>query len=353
MRIKLIVLEKDTGYLNRLVAIFNQKYSDKIQVYSFTDLDLALKTLNDIKIDVLVASDMFDIDFKTIPSRTGFAYFVDSSDIDTLNNQRTICKFQKVDLIYKQILSIYSENAENITGLKLGDDECNLIAFCSPSGGSGSTTAAAACAIHFASKGKKTLYLNFEKFGSSDNFFSSEGQFDMSDIIFALKSKKTNLAMKLESCVKQDSTGVYFYSAPKQSLDMIEMNTEEIVRMISELRLTGSYEYIVADFDFSFNEQFLSLLNKFRSIIITGTGTEISNSKVYRFYDTLFLMEKNNDLSLLGRINILYNQFSNKTCKVLDNIEIRNIGGIPRFEHATDKQIVYQISKMPVFDSIV
>lgn len=69
---------------------------------------------------------------------------------------------------------------------------------------------AAACASYYAAKGEKTLYLNFEKFGSADAFFSAEGQFDMSDIIFALKSRKANLSMKMESCVKQDRRGVYF-----------------------------------------------------------------------------------------------------------------------------------------------
>ena len=49
----------------------------------------------------------------------------------------------------------------------------------------------------------------------------------MSDIIFSLKSKKANLAMKLESCVKQDHTGVYFYSQAKFALDMMELDKEE------------------------------------------------------------------------------------------------------------------------------
>lgn len=353
MRIKLAILEKDVGYLNRIVAVFNQKYSEKVQVYSFTDADVAYQTIRDTKIDVFIANDIFEIDTKKIPARCGFAYFVDSQDIDMLNNQRTICKFQKVDLIYKQILSIYSENAENITGLKITDDDCKLIAFCSPSGGSGSSTIAAASAIHYAVLGKKTLYLNLEKFGSSDTFFTSEGQFDMSDIIFALKSKKANLGMKLESCVKQDKSGVYFFSAAKQSLDMLELKQDEIMRLISELQLVGSYEYIIADLDFCMNKDFINLLQKFHSIVLTGTGSEISNNKIYRLYNSLMLMDRNEDSSILNRISILYNKFSNKTSKVLNDVDIKNIGGIPKFEHATDKQVVEQISKMPVVEKII
>ena len=240
MKIKLAILENDTSYLSRIVSVFGTKYADKFQIYSFTDQEVALDTLESAKIEVLIASDFFDIDFKRIPKRCGFAYFVDSQDVETLNDRRTICKFQKADLIYRQILSIYSENAGNISGLKFGDDSSKIIVFESVSGGSGASTVAAAAAIHFASKGQKTLYLNFEKFGSADAFFKAEGQFNMSDIIFALKSKKTNLAMKLESCVKQAESGVYFFSQSAIALDMMELTPDDTMTLISELQLTGS-----------------------------------------------------------------------------------------------------------------
>ena len=104
MRIKLAILEKDQSYLNRIVTAFNTKYSDKFEIYSFTDPSVAMSTLDSVKIDVLVADEVFEIDFTQIPKRCGFAYFVDSAGIDTLNNQRAICKFQRAELIYKQIL---------------------------------------------------------------------------------------------------------------------------------------------------------------------------------------------------------------------------------------------------------
>lgn len=251
MKIKLAILEKDQSYLNRIVSAFSTKYSDKFEIYSFTDEKIAIETLDSSRIDVLVASDAFEIDVTAIPKRCGFAYFVDSPGVDTVNGQRAICKFQKADLIYKQILSIYSENSGSVFGIELGDNSTKVIFFSSPCGGTGTSTVAAACAVHFAAQRKKTLYLNMEMFGSSDSFFSSEGMFDMSDIIYALKSKKANLGMKLESCVKQDVSGVYFISQCKVALDMNELNTEDVLKLISELKLHGSYDYIVVDIDFS------------------------------------------------------------------------------------------------------
>jgi DNA-binding Lrp family transcriptional regulator len=170
---------------------------------------------------------------------------VESADVEMIHNQRAVCKFRKADEIYKQILSIYAEKASTITGFKVGGDECAVIAFCSASGGVGSSTMAAACAAHFAAKGSKVLYLNLEKFGTADLFFAGQGNYDMSDIIFALKKQNVNLPMKLEGCVRQDPNGVYFYAGTKLALDMMELNMAEILRLINELKISGGYDYMI------------------------------------------------------------------------------------------------------------
>lgn len=353
MKIKLAILEKDHSYLQRIISVFSTKYSDKFEIYSFTNEGVAYSTLNDTKIDVFIASDVYEIDMKRIPKRCGFAYLVDSMDVETFNNQRAICKYQKVDLIYKQILSIYSENAGNVSGLKLGDDTAKIIAFQPVSGGCGSSTVAAACAIHFASMGRKTMYLNLEKFGMSDSFFSASGQFDMSDIIYAIKSKKANLALKLESCVKQETHGVFFYSQSKIALDMLELSTDDILRLISEIRLAGTYDIIVLDLDFSIDSEMLKILHQSHAVVWVGDGSEISNSKLYRAYTALSIIEQNSDAPILNRVSLIYNKFSNKTSKALDNLEIKNIGGNPKFEHASTSMVLDQIASKDMYDKIL
>lgn len=352
MKIKLAILEKDQSYLQRIISVFSTKYTDKFQIYTFTNEEVAYSTLNDTKIDVFVASSIYDIDTKRIPRRCGFAYLVDSTDVETVNNQRAICKYQKVDLIYKQILSVYSENAGNIAGLKIGDDSAKIIAFESVSGGSGGSTVAAACALHFASQGQKTLYLNLEKFGSADSFFSSEGQFDMSDIIYALKSKKANLALKLESCVKQDPCGVFFYSQSKIALDMLELSKDDIIRLVNEIRLMGSYNIIILDLDFSIGADMLKILDQAHAVVWVGDGSDISNTKLYRAYTALSIIQQDSDAPLINRLCLIYNKFSNKTSKIIDDIGIKTIGGNPRFEHATTSMIMEQIAPKEMFDKI-
>lgn len=353
MKIKLAILEKDSSYLNRIVSVFGTKYADKFEIYSFSDLEVAIETVDSARIDVLVSCTEFDVDVDKLPSRCGFAYFVDSIDVDTYKEQRTVCKFQKADLIYKQILSIYSESAGSVSGLKLGDDVSKVIFFTSVGGGTGTSSMAAACATYFASMGKKALYLNIENFGSSDVFFSAEGQFDMSDIIYALKSKKTNISLKLESCVKQDSRGVYFYSQSKIALDMLELGVEEIVHLLDELKIAGAYDYVIVDCMFDLDKNTIEILKQAHYIVWVCDGTVSSNSKMIRAYNALTVKEQNTDTRLLDRLCLVYNKFSNKTSQTIDDLPIRNVGGAPRFEQATTEQIVNKLATMQMFREIV
>lgn len=352
MKIKLAILESDKNYLMRIMSTFTMKYPEKFEIYSFTDSATALEILNSERIDVLLASDVFEIDAIKLPNRCAFAYLVDSAGINLLNNQKAICKFQKVDLIYKQILNVYSEKASQIVGSRGAGDKGQVIAFCSASGGVGSSTMAAACAAHFAAKQKKVLYLNLEKFGSSDVFFSGEGVYDMSDVIYALESKKTNLPMKLESCVKQDSSGVYFYSQTKIALDMLEMTTENIIQLISELQSLDEYDYLILDVDFSVDKDTRAILRKAQAIVLVCDGSQISNVKIERAYTALMTMEQNVDAPLVNRMSLIYNKVNSQNAHSLGTVGLKTLGGVRRYV-GESKQIVEEISTMDFFDAIL
>lgn len=353
MRIRLAVLETDISYLKRLTAVFETRYADKVEVHSFSDPKIALSSLESAKIDMLVASDAFDIHVESLPKRCGFAYLVDSPDVTTVRNRHAICKFQRVEQIFKQILSLYSETAGDMAEFKPENDDCLVVIFSSPCGGTGTTTVAAASARVFAASGKRVLYLNLEKFGSSESFFQAEGPFTMSDVIFALKNKKSNFSLKLESCVKRDACGVSFYAPVTVALDMLSVKAEEYVRLITELQWTGSYDVIVADIDFALDAEMLKCYAVAHSIVWVGDGSEISNQKILRAYRSLSVLEDQGECRLLNRCCLVYNKFSNKTGRILPETGIRSVGGAPRYTHATAAQIVDQLSHMDFLSKIV
>ena len=364
MKIRVAILDKDEGYLNRIVSVFSTRYADKLELYSFTDLDVAVSNLLQAKIDVFLANDMFEIDESWLPNRCGFAYFVDSADLVTVRDQRTVCKYQKADLIFKQILNIYAEHAGDVSGLRLSDDTARIILFTPVSGGVGASTAAAAYAIHLAAEGKNVLYLNLEKMGSADMFFKAEGQFDMTDIIFALKSsisytsarqqkkKGANLALKLESSVRQDKHGVYFFAQSKNALDMLELDNEDILRLLNELQFSGQYHDIILDCDFSLDSETLKIWNRAHSIVWVGDGTECSNHKLKRGYEALRALDTGLDIPLINRVLLFYNKFGSYNSKKLTDIGLREIGDSRIYKVDKADLIAEQMSIMDLFDRI-
>lgn len=354
MRIRLAILDSDKNYLSRLSVVFTNKYADKIEFYSFTDEKMAVDNVNTGKIDVLLANANFLIDVDALSPKCAFAYIVETTDVDSVRNQVAIGKYQRADLFYKQILSLYAEKAKMFTGYKMnGSSNTRMISFVSFSGGSGSSTAAASFAVYAAKQGKKVLYLNVERVGSTECFFEGQGQFNFSDIVYAIKSKKGNISLKLESCVKQDASGVYFYSSPEVALDLAELDTDELLSLIEEMGVAGEYDYIIVDSDFEFSEKVLAILAASFRVVFVNDGMEISNIKFENGYRSLQVCEQQKDMSIISKSYLFYNKFSNKMSKTIQGLEIQELGGVPKFENATAKQIVEQISTLTEFGRLL
>ena len=339
--------------MNRLLNVFSTRYADKLELYSFTDEQIALQTVQKARIDVLLASDLFSINVSSLPKRCAFAYFVEINDLDSVNGEKAICKFQKAEQIYKQILSLYAEKADNIAGVRLGGDNSNLIAFISAGGGVGSSTMAAACAVRFTSQGQKILYLNLEQLGGAEPFFTAEGAFTLFDVIFALKSKKANIQMKLESNVRKDSRGVCFFANAPQALDLVEFGSDEVIQLITELRLAGTYDVIILDMDFSLKVDCLKVLQEANAIVMVSDGSEVCNMKTYRAYSALEILDQGRDSRILDRMVLAYNRFSNKTSKTVAGVELKEIGGAPVYQHASTQDVIKALSERDLFDNIM
>lgn len=354
MIIKVAVFDNDPQYLERLCSVLSSKYADQMLVFSFTNLQMALNSLDENKIDVFLATEDADIDIDALPKRCGFAYFVDGNNIESVKDQPAISKFQKIDLIYKQILSIYSEHSTNVAGNPVLDSNCSVIAFTSPVRGAGSSTMAAAFAISSARAGKSVLYLSLEDFAATSSYFHADGQFTMSDIIYAVKSKKVNMSLKIESCVRQDSiSGVYFFESPKVGLDMLEMTLDDKIDLINALRISGMFQTIVVDFDFTLGNNNIKFMQTLPLIILVNDGSEVGNLKMMSIYESLVILDGGLESSLLNRMQILYNKFSSKSGVVLDEIGLKLLGGIPKYENATAAQIVQQVANMNTLAKLI
>lgn len=351
MKIKLAVIDNDKLYLHRLANSINNKYSEKIVIYTFDSLDSAAGVLNETKFDLMLLSAEFD--HARFSDACSVAYFVASNEIESYKDCPAICKFQSIEMIYKQILDVFSETNSDIIAIKNknGESGSRVIICQSIAGGDGGSTVAAALAINIARKGRKVLYLNYEKIMSTDVFFSAQGASSFNDVIYAVKSKKNNLNIKLEASVKSDQNGVFFYSGCKTALDMSELTEDEKIYLLKVLKNCGRYDDIIVDMNFEFNKFSEEMYEIASKILVVCNGRKMSVYKCNSAIKSFALIDGQNGCGITDKLLLLYNMFVNGVSDTVSYANITVAGGVPQYDHMSPYDIAVRISQMKFFDN--
>ena len=105
-----------------------------------------------------------------------------------------------------------------------------------------------------------------------------------SDVIYALKSRKSNLLIKIESTLKTDPSGVDFFSDCRNAFDMIELKDDEIVSLIQAIGQVGEYEEIVVDLSGDLTERQLKLMQDYADSVIYISARPFVSSRREKKY---------------------------------------------------------------------
>lgn len=359
MKIKLAILDSDRNYLEKMRTAFVRRYSDEIEFYLFTAKNAALEALAISKIDVFLLNKSMDVLPEEIPGGCLYAYLSDVAGIDTYNNKAVICKFQRMDLIYRQILGVCAENKKVIPGVKFSDNESKILLFVGAGGGMGTSSVAAACAVRFAGMKKKVAYLNLQKISGADLYFSGEGHKCMTDLIMSLQDPEANLRVQLQSWVREDASGVCFFAQAKNPLDMMELDGEEMLRLISELKYSGGYDYLILDVDLSLDKAMLPVYRVADEIVLVGDHSKESSLKAERALSALKVLDRNSEVPLTKRMSVIYNRVGSEVEMDINEPEIRVLGGVGIYKSdktrkiSKNEKVIEMLATMDMFDKIM
>lgn len=352
MKIRLGILDADIRYVKRLVSFMNINYADKMEIYAFSELEALEEHLQKKRLDIVVASpDSIPEDY-TFAETTALIFFSDSTEIDTIRGIRTICKYQKAELIFYEILNIYAEIDTTSTYRSKGKYS-PLITFIGASGGVGTTTAAMACALNLTSLGKNVLYLNCEENGFVDHYLTSGGNDTLSEVLYAVKSRNSNLPLKLESMLGRDESGISFFKPFRVPLDYADMKAEDLEQIIDIVNEIGSYNYIIADAESVISPKRDVLLKRSEMIIVVGDGTEVSNAKLTRLLQSLTLADERDGTNIFGHIQILYNKFGSQSTPARTGSDEAIFGQFNKYANAGGKQIVQLMAQRNLFEKLL
>ncbi len=351
MKIKVSILDPNIEFMNRLAKIFQQKYADRINLSIFSNQENLYQSLSKNHVDLVLVDQSIKIEKERIPEGITVGYFSAMKDVDAIDGIPVICKYQKAEEIYKMMLNLYAEAASEVK-LKKSESDARVTLFTSVQGGSGTSAVAAAYALRRRLE-RKVFYLNLEKFGDSNLYFQGEGRLSFSDVIYALKSRKGNLSIKLESAVQTDPTGVAFFNTCRNAYDMFELSDKEIESLIQEIAQTVEYKEVVVDLSGDLTKRMLMLMRDYADrIVYVADGSRTGNGKFERFCEIVRVMEQRQNVSILDKTCLLYNKFSSKSGVQLEAAAVPVIGGIHRFAGLSEREVSEKIAQMDVLGRI-
>ncbi len=348
MRIRLILYLSDADYAANLENHFKKHFSDKLELYIYSNRDSLENAIAARKADMLVLDEGTAEAAGNIGDKILTAFLVADTSGAFPNEIR---KYQKIENIYKILLNLYADRKGNDDAYKDMFRNSSIYTFQPLNGGAGGTTVALACAKSLVRQKKKVFYLNMEDLESTCLYLNTEGSYSLDDVLFALKSRRGNLAMKIESAVRTSADGIDYFYPCKNPYDMKEITAEEIKTLVRALVSSGQYDAVIADQKLCIGETEIQLMEMADRIFWVSDGTEISACKCRRAEEMILAVDKKKDTDLYRKIEIIYNGFSNKSSREISN-RIKVFGGFPRYENAGFAEIVDNLSKLDVFKQL-
>ena len=239
-----------------------------------------------------------------------------------------VYKYQSAEEIMRDVLSCYMEERENERYTYISNKrECKFIGVFSPCGGKGTTTFSFGMGQILAEK-QKVLYINMELFPGNYQELSNESNSGFSELIYYIKQKKSNFYIKLSTLIHHFHNMDYIMP-PGHYNDLCQVQEEDVIVLLKELRENSDYEMIIFDIGF-INEGIVTLLENCSQIYMPKSQYGIEKGKDERFFE--FLREEEKE-DIINKIETIEIPFDKNLDKGIDVLEQSCTGTIGAFIH--------------------
>lgn len=260
-RIQFVIADSNIEYIERFkLYIRESEYANRLLLKSFSQEETLEQFLDENpSVQIIFAEEKFLSErVKRYPIDLILLIGEKNSESASF---RSLSKYQPLNQLISQILSIYAEHRKNEWTGPNGDKNTTIISVYSAAGGTGKTVTAVNLAKQIASKGAKVFYLNLEILSSTKMFFPHTDSNDISKILYYIKSSPKQLIAKIENLKKYDPYSKVEYFDPALNLqDMSEISSEDIMVLLNALVQLRIYDYIIIDLDSSTHQRITEAL---------------------------------------------------------------------------------------------
>ncbi|NLX76393.1 MAG: hypothetical protein GXZ01_03305 [Clostridiaceae bacterium] len=258
--IRIVLADHDFMYINHLAQWFIENKPSQFQISVFTEKESFDRFVseNGDRIDIILAAEDFLVD----NVRQNIESVVLGQAV-RLSGLPSVEKYQPAPSVCSEILSILSDS---VTGAEkwLSTGKSRLIACFSTN-----TCLKSALAIMLASLSNDYVYINFESFPFytlSDNV-QDYGK-NLSDILYHIKSRKSNPVMALESAVVTGAGPCSFIPQLDNPRDLWELTDNEIDDLTETLKSWGHFSKVIADLECNTGLVTMKMLEAASNILI-------------------------------------------------------------------------------------
>ncbi|MDQ2085711.1 AAA family ATPase [Herbivorax sp. ANBcel31] len=323
--LRLVIADNDQDYIDSFIDFISSKHKNKFYVKSFTNEKSLYEHIDKTdRVDILIIDPFFyreDIDLKKVVAPVVLSAGILPKEIKDFE---IISKYQTGDNLVSAVLNIFSEKSNFEIHTKDGSKNTKVFTFFSPSGGTGTSTLAVAAALECVKNNLNVFYLNLERFSSTTAFFNSAGNGQsLSNIMFFLKENSKNLSLKIEtSRIIDDTTGIHYFFPPENILDIEDVTTDEIKRLIEQMKKMAYYDVIIADIGNELNNINISLLQKSDYLFYVLSYDKVSKLKFEEMLKGFEILNKRKGLDFIEKGEFILNKCTDLNLESLNNLTL-------------------------------
>lgn len=353
MRIKIVLCTADNRYAQKLDYLFDKMYADKTEMNIFEDAHTMSEHIARYGADLALLGEELEGAGEIMSGlRCVCGMLVDKLYVSGDAGTARIAKYQRVDMIYKALLDIYSRGGrvKQISRTAVSDRKSKIYMFVSPCGGTGTTTIARAFARKCAYF-EKVLYLDLGLMNCHRG--GGEGKHGLDEIIMALKSRRNVLPLKLASAVSTDDDRVDTYAACiSNPFGIFEMTREDIRQMFEGIVSMGNYQKVVVDVGNYITEKETELFRLADEIICVVGDTGMGKTKCMKFLELLGVVERKEGVKVMRKVALFKNRSGREGLPVWEEMGCRDAGWFPDMHIDDYEACIERIARSDAFDAM-
>lgn len=282
------VLNPDEYYSVKLAAAFNNNGKLPYNTLAYSSEAALLEAREKYRIEILLVDE--EVDSEIIEKvKPNFFFILTDDKTDADNN--TLCKFQSVDKITKEIMVVLTEG-----GIVHKDKKTQIIAVYSPANKCFKTTISLGLAFQ-RGKDKKILFISLEEFAAVGGVLGEGGK-SLSEALFYFLNEEKNALKKIVSCINS-AHGFDFFLPVDCPEDVADLKPQELLKFLDAITEMNIYEEIIIDIGNLIGKPW-EILNNCQQIIIPKSLDYVGREKEKKFMN---FIEKSHYKNMVQKIN--------------------------------------------------